>query len=194
MTVPGYRDRIVHIRLDDKNEGGLSLDMPSDVVESVSRRGELAGDLLISHFANPAPNITLTWDNHRWIRFRSFLGRLEELMLEFEQGFSHPEAGERSYKELLERPESAPPDSYRLRSRRQLEHLTAWLASLVNVAKQAEGVPSDQRASRGEPKPTPVLRVVPRTVSRPDADVRGEPLAEPQNEGARALQEDGPET
>src|ERR1035438_2557581 len=103
MTVPGYRDRIVHIRLDDKNEGGLSLDMPPEIVESVNERGRMAGELLLSHFANPAPGITLTWDNHRWIRFRSFLGRLEEWLLEFQDGYTRSEPGEQSYSVLLER-------------------------------------------------------------------------------------------
>ena len=49
MTVPGYRDRIVHIRLDDRNEGGLSLDMPPEIVRAVSERGRAAGDLLLIH-------------------------------------------------------------------------------------------------------------------------------------------------
>jgi hypothetical protein len=193
MTVPGYRDRIVHIRLDDKNEGGLSLDMPPDIVESVSKRGRLAGELLLSHFAYPAPGVTLTWDNHRWIRFRSFLARLEESMIVFQESFSHSEQGEQSYEDLLERPRSAPPDSYRVNSR-QRKHLTDWLALLLKVAEQAEVAPPDQRASQGEPKPTPVLRLLPRTVSRPDADRRDAPLIDPHNEGWRSLMESSSET
>jgi hypothetical protein len=189
MTVPGYRDRIVHIRLEDKNEGGLSLDMPPDIVESVSKRGQLAGELLLSHFADPAPGITLTWDNHRWIRFRSFIGRFEAWMMEFQQAFSHPEPAEQSYEDLLQRPGSAPPDSYRLNNR-QRKHLNDWLTLVLNVAEQAEAAPPDQRATQGEPKPTPVLRLLPRTVSKPDSDLRGAPLVDPQNEGVRSVTAD----
>ncbi|MBV9397497.1 MAG: patatin-like phospholipase family protein [Bryobacterales bacterium] len=192
MTVPGYRDRIVHIRLDDENEGGLSLDMPPGIVDSVSKRGFLAGELLLSHFAYPKPGVTLTWDNHRWIRFRSSAGRFEEWMMEFQEGFSHSESGEQCYEDLLQRPRSAPPDSYRLNSR-QRKHLADWVALLLDAAKQAEAAPSDQRASQGEPKPTPVLRLLPRTVSKPDADLGGAPLIDPQNEGTRAVMENGPE-
>jgi len=189
MTVPGYRDRIVHIRLDGKNEGGLSLDMPPDVVASVSERGQLAGELLLSHFAHPATGVTLTWDNHRWIRFRSFLGRLEEWMIAFREGFSHSEPGEQSYENLLQRRKPVPPDSYRLKDR-QRKHLTHWLGFLLNVAEQADDTPPDERATQGEPRPTPVLRLLPRTVSKPDADLRETPMLEPQNEGVRSVTED----
>jgi hypothetical protein len=50
MTVPGYRDRIVHVRLDEGKEGGLNLDMDPTVVSDVSSRGAEAADLLLSHF------------------------------------------------------------------------------------------------------------------------------------------------
>ena len=103
MTVPGYRDRIVHIRLDDSKQGGLSLDMPKDVVAAVSDRGTEAGRTLLAHFHNPAPDVTLTWDNHRWIRFRSILGRFEEIIQQFRRGFTTPEPGERTYTDLMER-------------------------------------------------------------------------------------------
>jgi len=192
MTVPGYRDRIVHIRLDDKNEGGLSLDMPPEVVASVSERGQLAGELLLSHFANPAPGITLTWDNHRWIRFRSLLGRLEEWVIAFGERFSNAEPGEQSYEDLLHRRKPAPPDSYRLNGR-QRNRLTDWVGLLLNVAEQAKAAPSEQRASQGEPKPTPVLRLLPRTVSRADADLRDTPMLDPQNEGVRSVTQEGAE-
>ncbi len=186
MTVPGYRDRIVHIRLDEEKEGGLSLDMPPELVESVSARGRAAGELLIEHFADPAPGITLTWDNHRWIRLRSFLGRLEESLMEFHKGFLDPEPGDRSYAQLLDRSKSDPPDSYRLTAR-QRTFLEEWVAQLLEIAEQALAAPPSERANHGEPRPAPVMRLVPRTVPKPDADVRDTPMIEPQNEGVRAV-------
>jgi predicted acylesterase/phospholipase RssA len=186
MTVPGYRDRIVHIRLDDKNEGGLSLDMPPEIVESVSARGRLAAELLISHFANPGPGVTLTWDNHRWIRFRSFLGRFEEWIIEFQEAYAHSEPSEQSYAELLQRPKTVPPDSYRLNAR-QRKFLTDWVSLLLQLASAASSATPDRRANQHEPRPTPVLRMLPRTVSRPDADIRDAPMVDPQTEGVRSV-------
>jgi hypothetical protein len=39
---PGYRDRIVHIRIGPE-EGGMNLDMPRDVVEPLTQRGTFSG-------------------------------------------------------------------------------------------------------------------------------------------------------
>ncbi len=186
MTVPGYRDRIVHIRLDESKEGGLSLDMPPELVQSVSDRGRAAGELLLEHFADPAPGITLTWDNHRWIRLRSFLGRLEETLMEFQHGFLYQEPGDRGYSQLLDRGRADPPDSYRLTGR-QRTFLEEWVARLLEIAGQSLAAPEDERATQGEPRPTPVMRLMPRTVPKAGVDDRGTPMIEPQNEGARAV-------
>jgi predicted acylesterase/phospholipase RssA len=193
MTVPGYRDRIVHIRLDDKNEGGLSLDMPTETVRAVSERGRTAGELLLTHFAAPGPGVTLTWDNHRWIRLRSFLGRLEGVMMQFRKGFLQPETEDRSYTELLNRRRPDPPDSYRL-TEEQRASLEPWIDSLLKIGDQMTAAPANSRASRGEPKPVPVLHLLPRTVPGPDADIAETPLIEPQNEGERAVALDRGET
>ena len=47
--VPGYRDRIVNIYLDEK-EGGLNLNMSEDIVKALSGYGVIAGGKLIDHF------------------------------------------------------------------------------------------------------------------------------------------------
>jgi hypothetical protein len=114
MTVPGYRDRIVHIRLDEGKEGGLNLDMDSEVVTEVGRRGTEAAELLLSHFFDPSEEVTLTWDNHRWIRFRSVFARFEELVEQIQHGLIEPEPGDRTYAQLLERGAKDPPNSYRV--------------------------------------------------------------------------------
>ena len=51
--VPGYRDRIVTIYL-HKNEGGLNLDMPYDVLMALKQRGAAAGQLLVERFSAPS--------------------------------------------------------------------------------------------------------------------------------------------
>jgi predicted acylesterase/phospholipase RssA len=77
MAMPGYRDRIVHVGL-RPGEGGLNLKMPKKAIREVAERGERAGEMLTDRFGrNPSPNIELTWDNHRWIRYRSLMAGLE---------------------------------------------------------------------------------------------------------------------
>jgi len=168
MTVPGYRDRIVHIRLDDGKEGGISLDMDPAVLSEVSHRGLKAADLLLSHFLRPTESVTLTWDNHRWIRFRSALARLEELLQQFQLGLSEPEPGELSYMQLLDRGPDEPPHSYHV-TQHQHEFIQQWMTQLL-AAAHASAAPESSRPSHRQPRPTPLLRVSPRIVPEATAD------------------------
>jgi hypothetical protein len=49
MAMPGYRDRVVHVKLAG-DEGGLNLSMPPEIIEALGERGELAGKLLADRF------------------------------------------------------------------------------------------------------------------------------------------------
>jgi predicted acylesterase/phospholipase RssA len=66
MIMPGYRDRIVRVRLQE-NEGGMNLLMPPETIRALANRGGLAGTKL-----------TDSWDldRHQRIRFRSTLASL----------------------------------------------------------------------------------------------------------------------
>lgn len=48
--LPGYAERIVEIRLDEEHEGGLNLDMTSDTINVLAKRGEVAAQKLIHEF------------------------------------------------------------------------------------------------------------------------------------------------
>ncbi|BEV13207.1 patatin-like phospholipase family protein (plasmid) [Asticcacaulis sp. DW145] len=57
---PGYRDRIVQVRL-NADEGGLNLNMPQPVLTSIAGKGTLAGEAFDG----------FSFENHYWIRWRS---------------------------------------------------------------------------------------------------------------------------
>ena len=65
---PGYRERIVHVH-HQRNEGGLNLDMPPEVVLALTRRGREAGRVLVREFGSGAPSSA--WTGHRWVRYRA---------------------------------------------------------------------------------------------------------------------------
>jgi predicted acylesterase/phospholipase RssA len=115
-AVPGYRDRIVHVAL-KKEEGGLNLVMPADLVTTLNQYGAEAGDLLIEHFINgtdhgkPTP---MTWDNQRWIRYRSTMAQLETFLKTLSFALNNPQPGDRTYYDLLTRGPKDPPSAYRL--------------------------------------------------------------------------------
>ena len=130
--MPGYRDRIVHVGL-GADEGGLNLSMPDEMIAAVGARREKAGELLAGRFA-PTPTakdrltdpqsgdqVQLTWDNQRWIRYRSLMAALEVVVQRLRRSWVDSEKPEataywRSYAELLARGAKDLPSSYRLRN------------------------------------------------------------------------------
>ncbi|MFA5923666.1 MAG: patatin-like phospholipase family protein [Methylococcaceae bacterium] len=76
--MPGVRDRIARVRLND-NEGGLNLDMEQSIIESIVERGEDAAAELIARYAaqpadGPQPE---GWDEQRLVRLCTLLKMLE---------------------------------------------------------------------------------------------------------------------
>jgi predicted acylesterase/phospholipase RssA len=68
--LPGYRERIVHIRLDaSKGEGGINLNMPLSTIAKIDQKGRDAAGILINEF---------NFEAHRWIRFRVLMAELEQ--------------------------------------------------------------------------------------------------------------------
>ena len=82
LKLPGFRDRVAEIWL-RKEEGGMNLHMPREVVERLVARGAAAGEMLRDRFAETPGDDPLSWDGHRWVRVRSALAGLSEYLLPF---------------------------------------------------------------------------------------------------------------
>jgi predicted acylesterase/phospholipase RssA len=186
MTVPGYRDRIVHIRLDEGKEGGLNLDMDPAVVGEVSDRGAKAAELILSHFVYPTEEISLTWDNHRWVRFRSAFARLQDLVEEVRHGLAESEPGDRNYLELLDRGADEAPNSYRITEAQRVV-IKTLMRDLQTAADTVDSAPEKSRPAYKQPLPAPALRVVPRTVPDVHADRAETSISGPEETGTAAL-------
>lgn len=70
--LPGYRERIVQVRLTDA-EGGLNLAMDDKTINKVMQKGECAGELLCNQF---------DFKYHKWVRLRVLLGLLDDKLRE----------------------------------------------------------------------------------------------------------------
>jgi hypothetical protein len=174
MAMPGYRDRIVHVGLSE-DEGGLNLNMPKDVIKRVGERGERAGELLAARFAlDPEPDpqsdktIWLTWENHRWVRFRSFMAALEDTLRRFRSSWerSAQASAPPSYDALLKRAPGLPPKSYPPGTVAQRNFIIQTTQKLLDCIEK--GMTNDQTFDRGDsstegrsPRPKPVLRMTP---------------------------------
>jgi predicted acylesterase/phospholipase RssA len=75
IRLPGIRDRIVHVAL-TSTSGGLNLRIPGREIMHLARTfGAPAGRALVQRFIErdqPGP----AWEEHRWVRFHSFLAGL----------------------------------------------------------------------------------------------------------------------
>jgi hypothetical protein len=172
MAMPGYRDRIVHVKL-APNEGGINLNMTQGTILHVSKYGECAGQLLAARF-DPKPEndpkthepIELTWDNHRWIRYRSFMAAIEVLAGRFRSAWLDTDKPWRSYCELLSRKQGEKPISYPLERPEQYAFAVSATDQFVNLLadRRTKDQTFDRRLrprTRGTPWPKAVLRVTP---------------------------------
>ena len=156
---PGYRDRIVHVHT-APDEGGMNLAMPPDVIEALTRRGQAAGRALVERFAEtPGTAPGLSWDNHRWVRYRSTLAALAEQLERLAQAWQETPDGERSYRELVDRGGDVGPAGYRFASEEQ----RALALTLTELLAEAGSRSADAEAplDRGSPRPEAVARIVP---------------------------------
>ncbi len=182
MAMPGYRDRIVHVQL-AKDEGGLNLNMPQALIEAIGERGTCAGELLAARFApTPPPDpktndtIKLTWDNHRWVRYRTMMAALEHLARRFRARWeaSKTDPTWRSYEALLQRPAGEEPTSYVLDDDQRVfaEEATAqFVRDLGAWGQDKETFDLGDSAREGRsPRPKPGLRMMPPGDNDPRAE------------------------
>jgi hypothetical protein len=160
VRVPGFRDRIAHVRL-KPDEGGLNLNMPRARITALAERGRSAGAELARRFGpNPGSDTVLTWDNHRWVRYRSTMGLLEDFLNRFHKTYeTRPSPSERTYEELVARDSETPPRTYVFRGTESASALAAT-RGLVNLIQQWRA--NGQIFGNGAPRPRPELRPRPR--------------------------------
>jgi predicted acylesterase/phospholipase RssA len=157
LRVPGFRDRVAHVLLDEK-EGGLNLNMPAPVIVGLSERGRMAARELARRYdpLHLPEEMPLTWDNHRWVRLLSSMHLLEELLRDVTDQYDAPDPSGRTYAQLVLRGKDEP-RSYRMSEARatELDQAIRELQSLGFL----QGAPLlDKRA----PNPRPELRIRPR--------------------------------
>ena len=159
LSVPGYRDRVAHVLLTDE-EGGLNLNMRHEVIERLGERGQLAARELARRFdpVNVPHDTTLTWDNHRWVRFRSSMQLLDELLREIGGQYRAPAPGGRTYADLVARARGTAPTSYPLGSIKRAQLVEQALSDMQKLAFLNGKAPLFKKDT---PRPLPELRIRP---------------------------------
>ena len=144
LKLPGYRDRVVEIWL-TKDEGGMNLDMPAEVIGHLIQRGNDAGIMLRDRFAATAPDDPLSWDGHRWVRLRSAMAGLVEYLLKFKCAVDHHSVHERVLEALLENKDAPPTAKFGSNAQHQAAKQT--IDDLLAFAARLEALTEVCRAS-----------------------------------------------
>jgi predicted acylesterase/phospholipase RssA len=163
MRVPGYRDRVVHVST-SKLEGGMNLNMPEPVIVALTSRGREAARRLLRRFAQPPQTpAALSWDSHRWTRYRSSLAAIAALVEQFKTAYeAAPEVdGDRTYAELLARASGELPRAYEFERNAQRALAADFTDTVIASADVTEAARPEDLAE-GAPQPQPVARIVPR--------------------------------
>jgi len=152
----GVRDRVVRVRL-EKNEGGMNLNMPNEVIDSVAMKGGQAADKIIARFLGPPPsNGWDGWSVQRWARLDVLLYSLGQKIAGMQTALGPSVPYTKSYNQLTTHSSIwAPPGHDKPLSPAQVQALDALTAALNQVATafqtSASGYPSN-------PLPEPELR------------------------------------
>lgn len=149
QTMPGFRDRIVHIG-QAPDEGGLNLGMTPPVIARLGGLGEQAADTIVDAFAPRPSGVPTAWDTHRWIRMRSTLCMSEGFLGDLDAGLS---TGRPPYAALPLSP--APHYPFDAKAARAACDFMQQIAALVASERLAP------RLCDGAPKPRPALRITP---------------------------------
>jgi hypothetical protein len=151
-TAAGYRDRIVHIKL-CPNEGGLNLNMPADVIDHLSGRGRIAGQMIIKHF---------DFASHIFTRYRITMCALQRYLNDLSNSWIQPLPQDTSGREYI--CGTKEPPHYKPRSEKLRELMFKALEHLVDLPKTwQQQLHSDQSFCKDNaPRPEPILRNQPK--------------------------------
>ena len=148
--VPGYRDRIVAVE-HTKVEGGMNLDMPPEIVSHLAQRGQDAG----------LKTGTFNFTKHRWVRFRSLLQTLEDLIEPARTPLQGPGPdGAPSYDQMINGTPPSDSSGWDDQTRAAFTDVKAAVVALGDTYAQVNGV-----ISHDAPKPEPRLQVRPRPLT-----------------------------
>jgi predicted acylesterase/phospholipase RssA len=164
LGAPGFRDRIVHVRL-TADEGGLNLRMRPELIHAVAARGREAARILLLHYAgtNPPEGIVTGWRNHRWVRYRVAMRLLEQAL----EGIRVAERETAATQAAILSMHAAPP-SYRFKPAEQEQAARAAYSDLLALAdhladvREQLGTAIFEHDARDGPHPRPELRIRPR--------------------------------
>jgi predicted acylesterase/phospholipase RssA len=156
--MPGFRDRIAHVGLTNQ-EGGLNLKMPDARIQALNKRGVNTGIEFVKRFATSQEK--MNWTNHRWIRLRTMLSSVVEMVRAIDRTCADPQGNDQGYEQWIRSTPPGQAPSYQWRSEEQRLLGVETIVNLRGVA--SEWMTAGIDSASGAPRPRPELRPRPRT-------------------------------
>jgi predicted acylesterase/phospholipase RssA len=147
-TLPGYRERIVHVPL-TAGEGGLNLGMNTETINTLIGYGADAGRLATTDF---------DLREHCWRRFLVAMARVEQTVNDMERAYDTPPLNVRSFREFLDSCAANPPSTYP-QTPAQMDELLRRAHQIVELSREWRDWPD---AAFRIPKPDTDLRITPK--------------------------------
>jgi len=142
LKLPGYRDRLAEIWL-TPDEGGMNLNMSPKTIEDLVERGKNAGRQLVERFADLEKQEAMSWNGHRWTRFRSGMAGLMKFGTRFENSYDIESPGADAIADLLSGKVEPPTYTMRDGKRAAMEEVIKELLKVLENAQSASHVCSD---------------------------------------------------
>jgi len=119
----------------------MNLHMSSEQIEQLAEWGREAGVMLRERFTNlRATGSALSWDNHRWTRFRTAMYVLQEQLQDLVEAFQSPaNPSTQTYLGLIHRKGDQHPTSYKwskVQQRALAEQTMKKLEDLIHLWQQ----------------------------------------------------------
>jgi Patatin-like phospholipase. len=159
LAVPGFRDRIVHVKL-SPDEGGLNLKMDPEKVKVLSERGMWAGRSLRERFGLAgASREGLNWNTHRWTRYRTSMALLQNMLRKMNRASRHLDPPYPDYNELMSRTADKDPQTgyWWPRTPGAFQQSTTEVLNLATTFSNTA-----PEFGEGAPRPTPEMRISPK--------------------------------
>lgn len=166
--MPGFRDRVVRVRLED-GEGGMNLNMEPEIIESLALRGEEAAQKLIDRFAAQSLNgdQAMGWNEHRFVRLSNLIKMIKARAPQLKETLSDNCKHATRINDLLEKIGQdengnaiSPPGYEELMTPKEKEAYREIIKALNDLASAMDN--SDYEIPfKPIPKPEPELRIRP---------------------------------
>lgn len=156
--MPGVRDRVVRVRLDE-DEGGMNLNMPDDRITKIAGYGREAAQALIEHYGEAGAPPTPGWDDQRWVRLDVLINALKQRLIGLGIALGPNVAHSTSYQQLIAASTTTTPPGH---DAPLTTAQAAALTDLVQALQQLTAAFRQHSASYSHtPVPEPELRIRP---------------------------------